>query len=187
MSDRPRVILSAFADEAANHKSALEQLSVMAAVGRLEQSWRKVKNRAVVAELDELMAMTRSFAAYRAALAALDASTPRIPYLGVVLSDHTYIDNMPTYKAGLINWAKLELLGGHIAAMIEAQAVPFTFVSDPNLAAVLDLYSHASLTHRQLHAMSIAREPPAGNAAAPDQDDRPLLRTPERRPGLPRT
>jgi len=33
MSDRPRVILSAFADEAANHKSALEQLSVMAAVG----------------------------------------------------------------------------------------------------------------------------------------------------------
>ncbi len=33
MSDRPRVILSAFADEAANHKSAIEQLSVMAAVG----------------------------------------------------------------------------------------------------------------------------------------------------------
>ena len=33
MSARPRVILSAFADAAANHKSALEQLSVMAAVG----------------------------------------------------------------------------------------------------------------------------------------------------------
>ena len=33
MSDRPRVILSAFADEAANHKTAIEQLSVMAAVG----------------------------------------------------------------------------------------------------------------------------------------------------------
>ena len=31
MSDRPRVFLSAFADEAANHKTALEQLSVMAA------------------------------------------------------------------------------------------------------------------------------------------------------------
>jgi len=33
MTDRPRVILSAFADEGANHKTALEQLSVMAAVG----------------------------------------------------------------------------------------------------------------------------------------------------------
>jgi len=33
MTDQPRVILSAFADEAANHKTALEQLSVMAGVG----------------------------------------------------------------------------------------------------------------------------------------------------------
>ena len=33
MSDRPRVFLSAFADEAANHKTALEQLSVMAGIG----------------------------------------------------------------------------------------------------------------------------------------------------------
>ena len=33
MSDNPQVILSAFADEAANHKTAIEQFSALAAIG----------------------------------------------------------------------------------------------------------------------------------------------------------
>lgn len=42
MADRPQVILSAFADEAANRKTALEQLSALAAVGLRHYSPRFV-------------------------------------------------------------------------------------------------------------------------------------------------
>ncbi|KNC54734.1 uncharacterized protein AMSG_01584 [Thecamonas trahens ATCC 50062] len=152
----------------ANYHSLMAILAALNshAVQRLTETWAGVKKKVLtkLASLNTVMSMSKSFKNYRAEVASLPPGSPLIPYLGIYLSDFTYIDNMPTFISdcpGLVNWSKIEMLGKQISGMIEHQVAPYRFRVVPSIRKLFDLYALACLTSDQLLAMSKAREPPA--------------------------
>lgn len=85
MSDNPRIILSAFADEAANHKSAIEQMSVMAAIGLSYYSPRFIDvhgnghvSHVVELNKSDLKRLTRLHAEYGMHVASIGARIGKV-------------------------------------------------------------------------------------------------------------
>jgi sugar phosphate isomerase/epimerase len=103
MAEPPRVLLSAFADEAANRKSALEQMAALAAIGLRYYSPRfidvagsgQVKH---VVELtdDELAALKKLHAEYGMSVTSIGARIGRVKLLDV--DDGTHNKYVPLEK-----------------------------------------------------------------------------------------
>lgn len=95
MTNRPSIVLSAFADEAANTKTAVEQLSVLAALGLSYYSPRfvdvmgigKVKHVTEL-EVDELARLKRMHADYGMRVASIGSRLGKVKLLDVVDGSH---------------------------------------------------------------------------------------------------
>lgn len=121
-----------------------------AAVRRLQHTFEAVgaRTRASLEKLNELMSHRKSFATYRVTLESV--SLPSIPYLGLYLTDITFVhqgnkDNVPSpHNADVmfINFSKRRRLYKVCMAMAHFQAVPYTFRSMPQLLPYFGDFEH---------------------------------------------
>eukprot|EP00164_Ancoracysta_twista_P017401 GFYU01029618.1.p1 GENE.GFYU01029618.1~~GFYU01029618.1.p1 ORF type:complete len:433 (-),score=120.40 GFYU01029618.1:214-1512(-) len=129
-----------------------------AAVFRLKLTKAAVPQKRLdtLAELAGLMNSNQSFQKYRTALA--EAQAPCIPYLGVYLSDLTFIEdgNKATID-GLINWFKHMRVYSVLAKVREYQQFPYPFQQIDEAMDIL----HEIDEHDQdiLYNLSLQREP----------------------------
>ncbi|KAL6067139.1 Leucine-rich repeat (LRR) protein [Balamuthia mandrillaris] len=108
-------------------------------------------------ETEALMSMEGSYKDYRAALE--QAIPPCIPYIGVCLSDLTFIEDGNPDEAGngLINFYKRELIYKIISMVKNMQATAYDFGSLPEIANLFK--AMPQLDDKELYALSLQREP----------------------------
>lgn len=106
--------------------------------------------------MQKLMAPQKSWAEFRA---VLDSSVPpAIPYLGVFLTDLTFInDGNKDMIDGKINWKKIILIHKVLETVRKFQKVPYCF-SIQNPAYTL-LHQLHSLDDENNYQLSLVREP----------------------------
>jgi Rap guanine nucleotide exchange factor 1 len=109
--------------------------------------------------LEAVMAVEKSFAAYRAALHG--ANPPVIPYMGCYLSDLTFTDEgNPDEINGLINFGKRLLVYRCIDEIKRFQQVPYLLKQvDAVTMHVRDIPCHDESYDKVLYEQSMQREP----------------------------
>ncbi len=116
--------------------SALEATPIQ----RLEKTWAGLTAQEFSAfdTFRCLISPKRSYAKYRETLKSI--GFPVIPYIGVTLSDLTYIDEaLPdTIEHDLLNFQKCVAIAGVVSDFVNAQNKPFVFPPQPRLQR----YSH---------------------------------------------
>ncbi|KAK4054866.1 hypothetical protein OIV83_000790 [Microbotryomycetes sp. JL201] len=86
--------------------------------------------------LNKLMANSKSFAAYRMALANSGASM--IPYLGVHLQDITAVHEVKRdMRDGKVNWTKFQQIGRSAAVVLDCSKVAPTLVVDKSVERII--------------------------------------------------
>ena len=129
-----------------------------AAILRLKVTMAQVPKKTVEMrqELEDLMESGNSYRAYRNAMR--DANPPVIPYMGVHLSDLTFIDEGNPDKLGkLINFGKRKLVSKVIAGLQQYQASPYNLETVPRIVKLLS--KKLNCTDDDLYKMSLQREP----------------------------
>lgn len=103
-----------------------------ASVYRLKETWLGLpdKSTEIYTTLKLLIAPDNHYHAYREALQQT-TGTPTLPYLGVYLSDLTYIQEGNTQTDGLINFNKFHTIAAIIRQLQQCQHNPFNFESLP--------------------------------------------------------
>jgi len=99
-------------------------------VQRLKQTWEEVGSmKGTIDKLDNLMENKQNYKVYRSALAG--AKAPLLPYLGVCLRDMLFVEegngNYINKDEGVINFEKLQLMGGVILQVRQFQQEPYQF------------------------------------------------------------
>eukprot|EP01156_Anaeramoeba_ignava_P022830 Anaeramoba_ignava/c21087_g1_i1.p1 GENE.c21087_g1_i1~~c21087_g1_i1.p1 ORF type:complete len:689 (+),score=226.23 c21087_g1_i1:713-2779(+) len=108
-------------------------------------------------EMRQLLSSENGYKKYRDTLKEI--STSCIPYLGVYLTDITFIsDGSPNEIDGLINFAKRKLLYLTIKDMQNFQMKPFNFFFIHQIAVLFDQETSAK-TEKELYKISLEREP----------------------------
>ena len=129
-----------------------------AAILRLKVTMAQVpkKSLEIRQELEDLMGSGNSYRAYRTAMR--DANPPLIPYMGVHLSDLTFIDEGNPDKIGkLVNFGKRKLVSKVIAGLQQYQASPYNLDTVPRIVKLLS--KKLNYTDDDLYKMSLQREP----------------------------
>jgi len=72
-------------------------------------------------DMSALMSSDNNFHVYRNMIASLDDKAPKIPYLGVTLTDLTFCQENSDYINGLINFSKRSMLYQIINAVLKYQ------------------------------------------------------------------
>jgi len=72
-------------------------------------------------DLETLMSSDNNFRDYRARITAVPLDVPVLPYLGVYLTDLTFVDENSDYVGGLINYSKRILLYGIVSLIRQRQ------------------------------------------------------------------
>ena len=112
--------------------------------------------RAWYAAAMRLMNADGAYRHYREALRT--ARTPLLPYLGVALTDLTFIeDGNPDTVGGLVNFRKRQLVHGVIADIQLYQQTPYRIAPDPALLALL--HTLPALDDDSAYRISLLREP----------------------------
>jgi hypothetical protein len=111
-----------------------------------------------------LLLPTRSWAAYRDALSS--QGPPAVPYLGVFMTDITFInDGNKDYQEDLVNWKKVILIYRVLETVKKFQIAPFQLaVEQP---AFTLLYQLPSLEDECAYQLSLQREPKASPSPSP--------------------
>lgn len=141
--------------------------SIISALGtapihRLSRTWAQVngKTKDTLEIMRKLMASTKNFAEYRETLHK--ANPPCVPFLGVYLTDLTFIeDGIPGLikKSNLINFAKRAKTAEVIRDIQQYQNVPYPLQPVPELQEyVLGNMKNAGDVH-EMYDMSLAVEP----------------------------
>jgi len=135
------------------------------AVQRLKYTFARLSKRtqALLAELEEVMSMESSFGNYRAALAS--ASPPCIPFIGVYLTDLTFINDGNPDKVGRrINYIKYKYSYSVISTIQAYQTTPYNLVK---LDVVDQLMAKSpKLDDNDLYALSLQIEPRGATRAS---------------------
>jgi len=76
-------------------------------------------------ELESIMSSDSNFREYRARLSTISSDTPMIPYLGVYLTDLTFVDENSDYVNGLVNFSKRILVYNIINQIRQRQTMPY--------------------------------------------------------------
>ncbi|KAL6061251.1 Ras guanine nucleotide exchange factor domain-containing protein [Balamuthia mandrillaris] len=130
----------------------------MSAVARLRHTkgQLKSKRKEVFAKVESLMNPERSYFNYREELHR--SPTPLMPFLGVYLTDLTFIeDGNPDTLDGLINFNKRVLVNRVIQEIQVYQQTPYTFdVLEPLHSF---LYQLPACGDKELYTLSVQREP----------------------------
>ncbi|KAJ6251548.1 guanine nucleotide exchange factor [Anaeramoeba flamelloides] len=126
---------------------------------RLKHSHEEVSktNWKTFAQLREHVNSDQGYKVYRENLE--NCELPAIPYLGVYLTDLTFIsDGSPSVVDGLINFSKRKLLNGVISKIKKYQSVNYNFSS---IYQVQELLKKKLSTHNEktLYELSLKNEP----------------------------
>jgi len=89
-------------------------------VSEMSRDMQRVKK-----ELETMMSSDNNFRDYRARLGSISTDTPMIPYLGVYLTDLTFVDENSDYVNGLINFSKRVLVYNIINQIRQRQTRPY--------------------------------------------------------------
>jgi len=131
------------------------------AVYRLKYSREELLTKYVnsFAELEKLMSSHGSFKNLRDTLHK--ANPPCIPYLGVYLTDLTFIEDgsAAEVRSGLINWAKRKLIYNVILEVHQYQNKPYNFVPVLQISSLLDSRNLPRVSEPELFKLSLLREP----------------------------
>jgi hypothetical protein len=123
---------------------------------KLTQSHIPKKSLDTLAELEELMSSLGSYRNYRAAME--QANPPLIPYMGVHLSDLTFIeDGNPDKMGNLINFGKRKLVSKVISQLQRYQPSPYNLETVPRIIKLISKTISAS--DDELYQLSLLREP----------------------------
>jgi hypothetical protein len=106
-------------------------------------------------ELEKLLSSQQSYRAYRAALA--ECNPPCIPYLGVYLTDLTFMDENPDLLQGQINMSKRRLTYGVISRIQQCQQTHYNL--QPVEQIIQQLMQVNTLDESALYTLSLKREP----------------------------
>jgi son of sevenless len=132
----------------------------MASVDRLKRTWAGIGTKPTkrIAELSSLMSMEHNYSRYRQQLHA--SRPPMVPYLGVMLSDVTFIlDGNKDGKRGYINYEKYEMLAKIVRTSLTIQTTPYSLVE---VAFIQDFLRNVDLyDDERLYAESLVHEPRA--------------------------
>jgi len=129
-----------------------------AAVSRLALTKQELSSRTVedLASLEQLMSAQSSYKAYREAIHT--ANPPLISYLGVYLSDITFIEEgNPDMLSELINFQKRELVSKVIIELQTYQHTPYNLTVVPKIASLLKRLP--TKTEKELYQLSLVLEP----------------------------
>ena len=119
----------------ANFNGVMEILSGLgsAAVHRLKQTWEALPKAItdLLANLKQLMSPDQSFKRYRENLK--NVNPPTIPYLGISLTDLTFIydGSKDSTASGLVNFAKCRMVAQIIKTLMQYQHTSYHFVTVP--------------------------------------------------------
>lgn len=133
-----------------------------APIFRLNRTWAQVptKVKDALEQMRALIASTRNFVRYREALHA--ANPPCIPFLGVYLTDLTFIEDgiaSVVKNTELINFTKRTKTAEVIRDIQQYQNVPYTLTEVPELRDwILDHMRAASDVH-EMYNKSLQIEP----------------------------
>ncbi|GAM17522.1 hypothetical protein SAMD00019534_006970 [Acytostelium subglobosum LB1] len=169
VESRVRVIekflnIAKFLREMNNFNTALNIFAGLnqSSINRLKKTFAQVSqpSLAIYTSLEKLMNSTGSYKTYRQALKA--ATNPCLPYLPVILSDLTFMeDGNPDMIGNLINFQKRELIYRAISEVQTTQQVKYDFpIVEPIHTLLLELPSSSS---DELYQLSLMREPREGN------------------------
>jgi len=167
MNDRAKAVekFIALAEELRKLKNYSALMGILGGLGmsstaRLKFTFLAVNEQrlAVQKDLQKLMSSNKSFAAYRAELASCEP--PAVPYLGVYLSDLTFINDGNADLVGearAINFKKRRMVHRVLAAVRHYQQGAYDLPQDERAA----LYTLAlpQLTDDDLYQLSLKREP----------------------------
>lgn len=130
----------------------------LASVQRLKhtRALTKKKTAAALQDLEALMNPSSSWRTYRQEVN--NARLPCIPYIGVYLSDLTFIeDGNPNMIGKKINFSKQELIWKVLSDIVRYQCSPYAIA--PQNPAYSLLSALPSLSSDELYALSLLREP----------------------------
>lgn len=119
------------------------------------------KYSATLAELNETMSSTRNFGRYREILRSLNP--PAVPFLGVYLSDLTFIEDgnpsMIKKSRNLINFGKRDKLAEVIKDIQQHQFIPYNLQQVPEIQALISEWLERAQDVSDLYEVSLAMEP----------------------------
>ena len=139
-----------------------------AAVHRLKATRAKIgpKSEGLWAALSRLMSHDGSYHEYRLALAAARRSPPFIPYLGVHLTDLTFLgDGTKDELDGSINLRKRQQVHGVLSSCLAGRSAHYPFSALPGIAKLVEATPH--LSQDELYRSSLLREPRATTQGSP--------------------
>eukprot|EP01116_Phalansterium_solitarium_P000941 TRINITY_DN10772_c0_g1_i1.p1 TRINITY_DN10772_c0_g1~~TRINITY_DN10772_c0_g1_i1.p1 ORF type:complete len:501 (-),score=134.12 TRINITY_DN10772_c0_g1_i1:88-1590(-) len=138
------------------------------AVTRLEATWANIpiKNHAILGDLSRLVHMSSNFRALREAMSSCEL--PAIPYLGIFLSDLTFItDGNPDLNeangAKLYNFEKLSLLAGVMSKLRRYREKLYNLSRMPHIQQYLSFANKKLLDANEAYARSKAAYSKAGD------------------------
>eukprot|EP01094_Clydonella_sp_ATCC50884_P017153 TRINITY_DN2930_c0_g1_i4.p1 TRINITY_DN2930_c0_g1~~TRINITY_DN2930_c0_g1_i4.p1 ORF type:complete len:663 (-),score=176.22 TRINITY_DN2930_c0_g1_i4:230-2110(-) len=128
-----------------------------ASVHRLRWTRKELPPRSVqtLAELEETLSSNNAFKVYREVLAS--TNPPCIPYLGVYLTDLTFIDENPNNLNGLVNFFKRRLIYNVISRVQQYQDTFYNL--QPVWQIQRLLLKLPTLDEDTMHRLSLKREP----------------------------
>ncbi|MCH2202660.1 MAG: sugar phosphate isomerase/epimerase [Fuerstiella sp.] len=107
MTKRPSVLISAFADEAANHRTALEQMTALAAIGLRSYSPRFIDlsgdgnvQHVVDLSTDQYKRLNELHTEYGVSVTSIGARVGKVKLLDVDDGSHNVFISQPEYLAG---------------------------------------------------------------------------------------
>jgi len=141
--------------------------SIISALGtapihRLQRTWQQVngKTKDTLEQMRKMMGSTKNFAEYRDTLHK--AVPPCVPFLGVYLTDLTFIeDGIPSIikKNNLINFAKRAKTAEVIRDIQQYQNVPYPLQPVPELAEYILSNMRTAGDVHEMYEMSLQVEP----------------------------
>jgi len=144
-----------------NYNSVMSILSGFnsSAVSRLKYTFEElgVTQQKSLRDIGTLMSSDNNFHDFRVQLASLDEKTPKIPYLGVYLTDLTFCQENSDNINGLINFSKRSMLYHIISAVLKHQYCNYSIQPVQQILEVL--HKLGPVDEQTSYALSLKREP----------------------------
>ncbi|EFA86730.1 RasGEF domain-containing protein [Heterostelium album PN500] len=129
-----------YAKELKNYNCVMEILGSLhnSSISRLKNSWALISPKAneLFSSLNTVMSPDINFKMYRKMLSLVSPSEPCIPYVGLFLTDYTYLDesNPPLVNGGMVNVERIYLIGNRVQEFFQLFTnCSYNFQSQPQV------------------------------------------------------
>ena len=128
-------------------------------VSRLNWTFKELKQQKLetLHSIEQFMSRQQSFKNYREAIAQV--SPPCTPYIGLLLTDLTFIDENPNNVDNLINWTKRKLIFDAIQKVLQFQDVPYNYLPVHQIQSFLKNQLDKPFQESECYRISLLREP----------------------------